>query len=169
MGLSRRRFLRVVLGTGLLAWSGVIFKKALWPAPLSDTERAVFSAYLQTLIPADETPGAVELGVDRKLSVQVDADRAYLRLVRKGCAWLNEQARATGGESFPGLDGTERDVVVALAAQAPSDSLVRIFFDRTRLDAFSEYYADPQSWAGLPYARSPQPLGFTDYQLPPRG
>ena len=55
------------------------------------------------------------------------------------------------------------------AAAAANNTLPRVFFERTRGDAFFHYYGHPESWRGITYYRGPpQPLGFLDYDQPPR-
>jgi hypothetical protein len=60
MALSRRSFLRLTLGAGLLASSGYILKDLFLPAQLYSGERETLQAFLDTLIPSDETPGALQ-------------------------------------------------------------------------------------------------------------
>jgi hypothetical protein len=86
-----------------------------------------------------------------------------------GLDWLNKQARAGYGLDFPALDEGGRDAIVRQAAAAGLDSLPRVFFERTRADAFFHYYGRPESWRGMAHYRGPpQPLGFMDYTQPPR-
>jgi hypothetical protein len=86
-----------------------------------------------------------------------------------GLEWLNKQARAGYGRDFPLLDEGSREEVVRQAEAAGYDTLPRVFFERTRADAFFHYYGRPESWRGMAHYRGPpQPLGFMDYAQPPR-
>jgi hypothetical protein len=166
MALSRRRFLRLTLGAGLLASSGYILKDVLMPRPLDVGERRTVMAFLDTLIPPDETPGALQLGVAEKIVHKAAEDEQYRRLIRKGCSWLNRRAKSTGGVEYAALGEQRREALMGETADSPEGSVPRIFFERVRSDAFFYYYAHPASWAGLRYKGPPQPDGYPDYTRP---
>jgi hypothetical protein len=107
------------------------------------------------------------VGVPAQVVAQAATNELYQSLLIKGCAWLDEQARQYSVEHFVVLDADHREQVVHLAANAARRSLPRVFFERTRREAFFYYYAHPQSWHGLGYHRPPQPLGFMDYVAAP--
>ena len=133
-------------------------------------EEATLRAFVDLLIPADEiTPSASALGVDKQLLTVANGKPAYQRLLELGLDWLNTQSRADFGGNFPELDEGKRETIVRQAAAAAYNSLPRVFFERTRADAFSFYYSRPESWRGIAYYRGPpQPLGFMDYARAPR-
>ena len=166
MRQARRRFF---IGSALV-WvlSRVTPSRAARPpsAPLDDS---TLRAYVDVLIPADETPSATALGVDKQLLLVARGQRNYQRLLEFGLHWLNEQARGNYGRSFPELDERNRELVVGQAAAAGHRTLPRMFFERTRADAFFHYYGRPESWRGIAHYRGPpQPRGLLDYTQPPR-
>lgn len=167
MLFSRRRFLGFSLGAGLLTGVGLVFKKLFWPTPATTPEFQTLAAYLDTLIPADETPSATQLRITERLVAQAETDSGYQRLITKGCAWLDAQARQQGAAHFAALGEAQRERVINLAASGEAGLLAVMFFDRTRADAFSHYYAHPQSWRALDYAGPPQPQGFMNYTQAP--
>lgn len=167
MRQGRRRFF---IGSGL-AWllSRVTPSRAAAqrsPA-LAD---ATLKAFVDVLIPSDEiTPSASALDVDKQLLTVAKAKRAYQRLLEQGLDWLNTQSQADFGGNFPELSEGKREAIVRQAAAAAYNTLPRVFFERTRADAFSFYYSRPESWRGIAYYRGPpQPMGFMDYAKPPR-
>ena len=166
MPLSRRRFIRLTIGVGLVASSGYIFKDVFLPAQLDAGERRTFESFLETLIPSDETPGALQLGVGKKILEKASQDVKYRRLMRDGCAWLNRRARERAGAVFLSLDESRREDIVGESAGSPAGSVPRIFFERMRSDAFFQYYAHPAAWKGLGYKGPPQPDGYPDYTSP---
>lgn len=130
---------------------------------------ATLRAYVDVLIPADETPSASALGVDRQLLVVAKGQPDYLRLLELGLNWLNLRARTQYGRSFSDLDDASREAIVGEAAGARHSTLQRLFFERTRADSFFHYYGRPESWRGIVgYRGPPQPLGFSDFAEPPR-
>jgi hypothetical protein len=142
-------------------------RAALPPSP--SLAEATLAAYVDVLIPADQTPSGTALGVDKQVAVAARERRDYQRLLEWGLDWLNSQAQARYGRNFAESDAPGRDAVVAQAAAAEYNSLPRVFFEWTRTKAFFHYYARPESWRGIAQYRGPtQPIGFLDYALPPR-
>ncbi len=163
MPISRRDFLRFVLGGGLLAASAYLFKETLRPSQLSRDEERTLEALLDTLIPADETPGALQFGVAEKIKAKVSEEDRYRLLIRKGCAWLDDTARKSNSKSFGVLSEKDRDLILESALKSDAGSVQRIFFQQIRADAFHYYYSDRRSWARIGYNGPPQPDGFPNY------
>lgn len=164
--ISRRSFLRLTVGAGLLASSGFILKGVFLPAELDAGERQTLEAFLDTLIPSDETPGALQLGVAEKILAKASGDSQYRRLIRKGCAWLDRRAGSKPGAGYSSLNEKRQEEIVGESAGSPAGSVPRIFFDIVRSDAFYYYYAHPASWTGLGYQGPPQPYGYPGYTEP---
>ncbi len=166
-----RRFRRrLFLGSGL-AWVVSAFASSrAAPRQSRSLSELTLKAYVDVLIPADEmTPSASALRVDEQLLTAGKDNLNYRRLLDLGLDWLNTQSRADFGGSFSDISEEKRDAVVRQAATAAYGTLPRVFFERTRADAFSFYYSRPESWRGIAYYRGPpQPLGLLDYARPPR-
>ena len=161
--ISRRDFLRFTVGGGLLAASAYLFKETFRPSQLSHYEERTLEAFLDTLIPDDETPGALQLGVAEKIKAKASEDNKYRLLIKKGCMWLNTMAGKLNSESFVSLREEERNAVLASALKRDAGSLQRTFLQQIRSDAFHYYYGHRGSWAQLGYYGPPQPNGFPDY------
>jgi len=165
MRVSRRQLLGLFMAFGavarwLPAWAG--------KATIKPSLQATLRVWLDTLIPADSTPSATQLGVDRLLLDEVLQNPGYRKLLIKGLAWLDTQAQQQQAANFLALDQAGRDTVVKIAAAADPGSHERLFFELTRHDAFSWYYSQPASWDGIPgFHGPPQPLGYPDYRRPP--
>jgi hypothetical protein len=164
---ARRTFLRM-----LLALAPVLPARLVLAAPADKTvQRISLSAlvpYLDTLIPADSTPSASQLGADQAILALVQRQQRIARLVGLGCVWLDQQAAERGAADFAALAQPDREAVVALAEGSPSSSLPRTFFAFTQQQVFAHYYSQPQSWQGLGFDGPPQPGGFPDFAQPPR-
>jgi hypothetical protein len=165
MNISRRRVLQYSVAMGLVA--RLLPGCARQDTPAQPSAKAL-KAYLDILIPADETPSASQLGVDREVLTKGHNNADYQRLLIFATSWLDEQARQRGKRDFVSLDLSARESIVARAAEADNESLENLFFEITRTDAFLHYYARPESWHGIAdYRGPPQPVGFMDYYLPP--
>lgn len=165
--ITRRRFLTASLGAVLLAVSGFLLKSIFRPVGITPGEARTLAAYLDTLIPADATPGAMQLGVHFRMISRAEGDRKYRRLIKKGCHWLDRAAGKYNVQNFPALSEAERFNVVNTVSGEPVNTLPGIFFKQTLRDAFFHYYAREESWTGLGYDGPPQPYGFRDYTSPP--
>jgi len=128
---------------------------------------AALGPWLDTLIPADETPAATALGVRQAMIDQARGQPGALAFLESGCRWLDGEAQTQGAQSFAALGDAAREAIAAAAAAAPPDTLARRFFDNTWRIALYHYYARPASWASLGYAGPPQPKGFPDADRPP--
>lgn len=164
MSVTRRRFLQ--WSTAWWSLSRVIPVRASRPAP-TPSAGDTLGAWLDTLIPADETPNATQLGVDKLLIAAARSDGDYLALLTFGRIWLDLQARQHGVSGFAALDANAREAVAARAAGSRPGSTQRRFFDATLQDALTYYYQQPASWPGLGYTGPPQPLGYMDYTRAP--
>ncbi len=127
----------------------------------------VLPAFLDTLIPADESPSATDLQVDKKLLEKIAQDPAYKKLLDYGCLWLEQRASSQYQESFWQLNEQQRDAIVTLLASKHPSSYAHQFFFRVQRDAFALYYSDPASWHGLALRQPPQPEGYAEYDRPP--
>jgi len=166
MKLTRRRFLRILAGAGLLAASGTILKTRLLPSAITEKEEAVLRSYLDTLIPGGDAPSATELGVDRAFIAQASGNRELRRIVKFGMDWIDTRARRAGYESFYAAPEQDREDVITAARNSGSASNPRAFYLRTRNMAFDLYYADKRSWPFVGYNGPPQPYGNPDYTKP---
>jgi hypothetical protein len=165
MPLTRRQLLKRCLTAALLGWLLPVRAGKQEPG---QTLAATLRVYVDILIPADETPGASQLGVDRDLLKKGRENAVYQRILELGVAWLDRQAREMGGEDFVSLEESARISVVTRAAEAGMVTLEGMFFQGTRIDAFQFYYARPAGWQGIAgYHGPPQPLGYMDQHRPP--
>ena len=165
---NRRHILKLSALGGILVGVWTVCRRLFWPAPVNIPEQSTFAAYLDTLIPEDETPSATQVGVAEKIMAKSKADPRYTQLIQEGCKWLDKQAGQYNAANFSTLSEAQRDTIVRLASEGHAGSLPLGFFGQTRQDAFFYYYAQSRSWPGLGYPGSPQPQGFPDYTSAPR-
>lgn len=168
MRYSRRDFLRAITGVCLLGYSGYALKRDYLPARLTEDKRQTLKAFLDVIIPADESPSASALQVDMAILGKSAGDRKFLVLLGRGCDWLDKQAKKLFNiRQFYLLDEGMRQKIVSVAAENLEGSLPRFFFESLRRDAFFYYYGNPLSWKSIGYDGPPQPSGFPDHSSPP--
>ena len=168
MKLSRRQFIGSTAATCALATAlPAATRAAAAKGALSAERMAVFSAFIDTLIPADELgPSASGLDVPARLIAKAGGEARVIRLFDRGCEWLDGQAGAFGG-GFASLPEADRERVVQMAADQPERSLPEAFFKVVLRESLMLYYGRQQSWPGVGYLGPPQPEGFEDYAEPP--
>ena len=125
-------------------------------------------AFVETLIPADSTPSATQLGLDQPLIRHAQTIENYTRLLELGCEWLESTSTTLHRSSFDRLKPPQREAIVTLAETSPENSIPRIFFERVRYDLMGLYYASPASWDGLGISSPPQPQGYLNFTQPPK-
>lgn len=166
--MTRRIFFQKLLGISLIGFSGWFFYDKLFPKKFILNESDILKKYLDVLIPADETPSAVELGIDQKLFILFEKSDILKSLLKQGIMWLEQQAQYSFKKNFSHLKNEQIETMITLAEQAPFESLPHQFFRQIRHEALQLYYADPHSRLGLIWEQLPQPNGFMDYQHPYR-
>ncbi len=168
MALDRRSFIGWLLSLTFVGRVRDLYAAVIGMprVPVVDPLRA-FAPYMDTLIPADDSPSATDLGVDQEILSRIRNSDYRKGTIMQGCRWLDAAARKLGATDFVALDLAGREAVVTKAAQATRGTPPHEFFRYTRYEAFQRYYANPESWIPLNYRGPPQPLGFSDYTQPP--
>ncbi|EXI82491.1 MAG: hypothetical protein AW10_00599 [Candidatus Accumulibacter appositus] len=173
MPVTRRRLL-AAFGSSLIAalaawwwWPRKVEPPTVESTPAA-SGNAGFRAWIDTLVPAEaDFPGAVALGVAERMQELIGEQPAYAALTRAALEWLDERARAQGGNGFATLPEVDRQSIVSAALASAPGSTPRTFFQATLDDALFHTYADESAWVNLGYAGPPQPIGFPDQQRPP--
>jgi len=161
---------------GFLARIGNVFALTFFAAPfISRRSRATTHAhatetlatFLDTLLPADDSPSASMLNIQGKLTEHASNIHNYPELLALGCQWLDKQAQLSATKSFSLLAKNRQIKVVELAEKSKKGSIEKLFFDRIRQDAFTIYYSQPESWKALGISAPPQPMGYLNHSSPP--
>lgn len=123
---------------------------------------------VDTVVPRDETPGAVELGVHTTVQQEMLANTPLLLACSELFQALDRSARAAHGKGFLDLSAAAQDAQLQALAQAGAGSTGWPALMHLRERTLQLYYAQPASWPALGLAGAPQPLGFMDYTQPPK-
>jgi hypothetical protein len=173
---SRRTVVTMLVGLPCLAGLTGLIGRALAArrSPRFDrhAERTI-SIVIDRMLPGgDGLPGAVALGIDRRIAAmaEISPRLSLLELQRSladGVAWLDRAAVRAGARNFLGLGRAKQEAVLLRTAAAADDDaavIARMLRDR----AFALYYTDRTVMAAFAYAGPPQPVGFPDFQDAPR-
>lgn len=162
MSLTRRAFIKFLSIASLLKYS-----PSLFAAPSMAGFEKTLALFLDTLMPADETPAASELHIDLALLKKAEANDRYRRLLLNGCLWLENTALDDYQLNFTDLSEQQRIGIVESMEQSETGTIANVFFKRVQTDLFEHYYSHPASWQGLGIEQPPQPQGYPDYDRPP--
>ena len=154
MNLTRREFF-ISLFWGVL----MLRSPRLHANTGTPDDRATITSFIDTLLPADDfSPAASELGVADSVYQWFSVSRGRRVLRRNGVAWLNAQA----GGDFTSLTDAQRERIVEWMMESPRNQGPRVFYERTRREAVTAYYAQPASWQGMAISHPPQPRGYAE-------
>lgn len=169
MKLSRRHFCGATVAAYVTTSVSSAAPRKAAPGVLSRDEFDAFTAFVDTLIPADRhSPAASALDIPRRMIESNMRQAVYLKLVKLGCRWLDRRARVIGQTSFSTLDDRRREMIVEQASRLTAKGLPKAFFRVVRYNAMVLYYSRAESWPALRYDGPPQPNGFMDYRQPPK-
>lgn len=158
------------LATSGLATLGVVVPggrplAARRPSRFDMHAESTIAAVLDRMLPGDELPGAVALGIDRRILAMENI--ALKQSLSDGVAWLDGRARRKKAADFLALDDAGRDAVLeaALASRAAAAGAIS---GSLRNLALTLYYTHPTVMAAFAYSGPPQPAGFPDFEDAPR-
>lgn len=169
--ITRRRFVKLVMLLVGGSLAGLTARN--WPLQgnrhaLSEAEQALVTRYVDLLIPADETPGALELDVHRQVMEHTATHSYLLKSIKDGGDWLDREARRLNkATNFLSLAPQDQIRLIEQSEASQLGTAQRRLFSQLRQISFQYYYGDSRSWMQLGFQGPPQPLGHFDYQLPP--
>ncbi len=169
---ARRGWFKLIAGgsaaaaLGTVAWRGGPWRDA--PASQADVERATLSRIVDRIVPRDESPGAVDLGIDAQLIAEMETSAETAMIYGRMLAAIDRGSREAHRAAFIDLDDMRRDAVLLSLSLSPVDAPGLRGWILLRQQTMALYYARPESWPALGLSGPPQPAGFVDYTEPPR-
>lgn len=175
--LSRRAFFRLAAG---LPFPLLALGRSGWvqgrpeqdrPGPavdwLDSRGEAVLVAAVDTLVPADDTPGASELGAPSRVARWMGAERRTRLLLQMGLRRLDRVAQRQGKPGFAELAADDRAAVLGRFEAGEHGRAGRALFEGLRYHTMRAYYASPDAWPGVGFNGPPQPRGYPGFAGPP--
>lgn len=172
MRINRRAWLALLTAGGVVAGVGGVATQwprlRTWIAPLSGSEALTLSRLCDLLVPADETPGALDLGVDQALLHKAAGDRPLARSLSRTCRWFDDESIAAHGVPFLELAEARQLALMERMAGLDPQSWHGGMFWTLRGAVMELHYSQPQSWPGVRFEGPPQPEGHMDYSQAPK-
>jgi hypothetical protein len=138
---------------------------------LDEHAEQTIALVIDRMLPDDELPGALALGIHRRTSAMADVPPRQdvvelLSIFASGIGWLDRRARGMRAPDFLRLGKPQQDALLRSALGSKHEGaagMVSTLRDR----AFALYYTHPNIMAAFAYTGPPQPEGFPDFQGPP--
>jgi len=178
MELTKRQFLKLSAATllglcveGPLDLGEMASYAQEGPPPfLNDQERALFQAFINHLIPPDQDPGVLELGLAGMIETFLRVTPQARPLVKPGLKGLEESAKEMFGKtSFLQLSKEEKDRLLnglrtgQVKGKVWEEVSATEFFNTVRMFTVGLYYSNPRVWRSIGYTGPAQPKGHPDY------
>lgn len=127
-----------------------------------------FSAVIDTLVPADDAPGAIDLGIDRQLLEQVKLNSDYTVNITQALESLHQFAIEHYQRAFDRLSLELRTELLGTMLDSRNNEIddARIQFVDLRLKTITRYYSSEDAFGMLDY-HPPLQGGYPDYAAPP--
>lgn len=131
-----------------------------WPLTLTEPGRAITTALVDLIIPADQhSPAASAVGVaefiDEWISAPYPRQRADREVVLPGLQWIDDEARRRFGKGFAALSEPQRaliaDDICAPAKAKPEFADAAKFFSRFRDLTAGGFYTTPVGMKDIGY------------------
>ena len=163
---TRRRFLeRLALLLGITATGSALPDGGAWG---SNIDTADLEALLDTLIPADRDPGALEAGVLEVIAGRIDREPVMATRYRRLLAWIAQQSARLHREPFHRLPADKRDSLLSDLYYSSSGDLAQASVDLHVVldDCFHAFYSSPAAERVIGY-HPPIEGGYPGYAEPP--
>ena len=156
----RRQFIRTV---GAAAGGAALFPAcskppARWKFFTAD-EMETLSAICEQIIPADEDPGAVDVGVPIFIDRQLTGPyRRFQEMYRRGLAGVEDSSQTMFGKRFAALSWSNQTALLKAlesgkpAGQAWKTRSAAAFFDMVRDHSLQGFYGSPRHGGNREYA-----------------
>jgi len=167
---ARRRFLqRLALLLGSLAGPAACDRDGAAPARSADRiDRPALDAFVDTIVPADDDPGAVEAGISeillQQFTLRPELEEEAVQLLER----LDVVAAHHYRRGFVALTLEQRTLVVerTFRSRREDDAVARRAIGSLRSRIIEAFYLSPAGQAMIGYT-PPYPGGYPDYALPP--
>ena len=163
MKLTRRKLI-VAIAASLVSipWVGKLFYRR----PSEFNFERTFTAVVDTLIPADDFPGAVDAGIDKKLYTESQKNGALKTFATAALETLEETAILQNGDSFHALSVSDRTKLLESVFDSTSTNRQTIIvLSHLRNKCMREFYLSPEAFGMLGY-HPPSQGGYPDYAKP---
>lgn len=126
-----------------------------------------FAALIDVFVPADEAPGAIDLGIEKPMLIRIRENRKYLGETVQMLDLVNTMTLELFGERFNAANLSQRtDVVLTFLTSGAQYEEVRRQIASLKSSTLSAFYSNKAAFEMLDY-HPPSQGGYPDYDRPP--
>lgn len=128
----------------------------------------VLEAVLDTLIPADEAPGAVQAGVPGRILDRIATDSVSANRYRRLLSWIDKTSRSEYRKGFEALPMQQRERLLHELYDSSGSELAQLRIDLHVIlkQCFHEFYSSSAAAQVIGY-HPPIEGGYPEYARPP--
>lgn len=165
MKFSRRKIVTIMAG---LVPAAFVLNTVQSKARQSPSYDIIFAAMVDAIVPADEYPGAINLGVNIKLLTHVKKNKNYLQKITSAMAELQQGAQLTQAQDFYQLSLDQRvNIITRMMKSKNTSQNTRIQLSSMRAKTITEFYRSDEAFKMLAY-HPPAYGGYPDYHSAPK-
>jgi hypothetical protein len=128
--------------------------------------QALFSAVIDTFVPQDAYPGALDLGIDQRMLTKINSNKNYHKQIYILLSAIHELAKQQYSAAFETLDVEERSLLISHAMRAnTTDKATRLSLHSLQIKTFNAFYTSEPAYQMLDY-HPPSQGGYPDYARP---
>ena len=135
--------------------------------PMPSSLQATLEAVIDTIVPRDQDPGAVDAGVPVRIIAHLSTHREAQTLYLEGLELVDRLARQTGASSFAALPGPRRERLLSSLGSSPGGpgKVGEAFLIRARRDVLAFFWGSVTGQRVVEYL--PPLSGYPEYADPP--
>ncbi|MFW2439296.1 MAG: gluconate 2-dehydrogenase subunit 3 family protein [Arenicellales bacterium] len=169
---TRRAFFRylTVLFTGMAGIAGCSREDENPAHTSSNTDGNLLNAFVDTIVPEDQDPGAVEAGIPDQLLAHFIKEPEAGERAQAMLKAIDGIALSIFQSPFMQLALKQREMVldIMLKNNEEKHKSARTTLLRLRARIIKAFYSSPTAWEMLAYS-APYPAGYPDFNMPPPG
>ncbi len=162
MRISRRAVIVSIIG---VAMSVPFIKKLFPPRSINHDPNANFSALIDTFVPADQYPGALDLEIDKKLMGKVKKTEGHWDLVAQYLNIVDQLSIDTLGKNFSNALLEQRTNLIETVLDDDSNVELQLQLKTLKNQTFTLFYTSQTAFDMLAY-HPPSQGGYPNYDQP---
>lgn len=144
-----------------------VFNTEVYAAETLASVSLRFAALVDTIVPADESPGAIDLGLDKQILEQISRNSVFFGRVESTLSALDGQSINQFHQLFLNLNLEQRTAIVNQLLQTRGRSTEdQIILSSLREKVITAFYRHQTAFDMLAY-HPPSQGGYPDYARPP--
>ena len=162
MKIKRRALIASLIGIAI----SVPFIKKLWfSRAIGHKPEANFSALIDTFVPADQYPGALDLKIDKKLINKVKKSEDYWTQITQYLRTVDQLSVDTFGINFSEALLEQRTNIIETLLDDDSNVELQVQLKTLKNQTFTLFYSTQPAFDMLSY-HPPSQGGYPDYDRP---